>query len=121
MKDRTAIILLFLFALLCWSAFDGHGGTLFMVNGDPADGPLEALIGLVFAGGGIVLAGFILLLVGGLLAIVFAGVGIVCAGGLAFGALVVALVVAPFLLPLLLPLAVIWYLARRARRQRRIA
>ena len=121
MKDRTAIILLFLFSLLCWSAFDGHGGGLFMVDGDLVGGPLEALIGLVFAGGGIVLAGFILLLVGGLLAVVFAGVGIVCAGSLAFGAAVVAVVVAPFLLPLLLPLAAVWYLARRARRHPRVA
>jgi len=121
MKDRTAIILLFLFSLLCWSAFDGHGDGLFMVDGDLVGGPLEALIGLVFAGGGIVLAGFILLLVGGLLAVVFAGVGIVCAGSLAFGAAVVAVVVAPFLLPLLLPLAAVWYLARRARRHPRVA
>jgi hypothetical protein len=121
MKDRTAIILLFLFALLCWSVFDDHGGSMFMVNGDPVDGPLGALLELEFAGSGIVLAGFILLLVGGILAVVFAGVGIVCAGSLAFGAVVVALVVAPFLLPLLLPLALVWYLARRSHRHPRVA
>jgi hypothetical protein len=120
MKDRTVIILLCLFALLCWSAFDGHGG-LFLVDGDLADGPLETLLGLVFAGGGILLAGFILLLVGGILAVTFAGVGIVCIGSLAFAAIVVALAVAPFLLPLLLPLALVWYLASRSRRQPRVA
>jgi hypothetical protein len=121
MKDRTAIILLCLFALLCWNAFDGHGGGLFLVDGDLADGPLETLLGLAFAGGGILLAGFILLLVGGILAVTFAGVGIVCIGSLAFAAIVVALAVAPFLLPLLLLLALVWYLASRARRQPRAA
>jgi len=117
MKDRTAITLLFLFALLCWSVFDDHGGATFMVNGDLADGPLETLLGLVFAGGGMLLAGCILLLVGGILAVVFAGVGIVCAGSLGLAAIVVALAVAPFLLPLLLPLALVWYLVRRPRRK----
>jgi len=125
MKDRTALILLFLFALLCWSVFDGHGGTTFMVDGDPVDGPLGALLELVFAGGGMLLAGAILLLVGGILAVVFAGVGIVCIGSLGVGAaalvLVMALVAAPFMLPLLLPLALVWYLARRSRRQPRVA
>lgn len=118
MKNRTAFILLFLFALLCWSVFDTHNDMNFMVDGDEVGGPLGALLGLVFAGGGIVLAGFILLVVGAVLAVVFAGVGIVCIGGLAFGALGVALVAAPFLLPLLLPLALIWYLARRSRKDR---
>ena len=129
MKDRTALILLFLFALLCWSVFDGHGGTTFMVDGDPVDGPLGALLELVFAGGGMLLGGAILLLVGGILAVVFASVGIVCIGSLGVGAaalvlalvLVMALVAAPFMLPLLLPLALVWYLARRSRRQPRVA
>jgi len=121
MKNRTAFILLFLFALLCWNVFDPHGGTVWHMTGDSVDAPLEALLELVFAGGGIVLAGFILLLVGGILAVVFAGVGIVCLGSLACGALVVAIVVAPFLLPLLLPLAIVWYLASRSRRQTRAA
>jgi hypothetical protein len=121
MKNRTAFILLFLFALLCWSVFNDSGDMMFHIDGDEVDGPLGALLSILFAGGGIVLAGVILLLVGGLLAVVFAGVGIVCIGGLAFGALlvalIVALIVAPFMLPLLLPLAVIWYLASRSRRK----
>jgi hypothetical protein len=117
MKNRTAFILLFLFALLCWSVFNDSGDMVFHIDGDEVDGPLGALLALLFAGGGMVLAGVVLLLVGGLLAVVFAGVGIVCIGGLAFGAVLVALIVAPFMLPLLLPLAAIWYLASRSRRK----
>jgi hypothetical protein len=118
MKDRTAFILLFLFALLAWNIFNGSGDMLFGGDGDAADGPLGALLAILFAGGGMVLAGFILLVVGAILAAVFAGVGILCIGGLALGALLVALTVSPLLLPLLLPLAVIWYLAGRSRRNR---
>jgi hypothetical protein len=118
MKNRSAVIILFVFALLAWNAFHYSGDFGFNIDGDKIDGPLEALVAMLFAGGGMVLAGFILLLVGGLLALVFAGVGILCVGGLALGALLVALMVSPLLLPLLLPLALVWYLASRSRKQR---
>jgi len=118
MKNRTAFILLFLFAVLAWNASNYGGDMAFHVDGDDVDGPLGALLAMLFAGGGMVLAGFIVLVVGAILAVVFAGVGILCIGGLALGAVLVALVVSPLLLPLLLPLAVIWYLAGRSRRNR---
>ena len=118
MKNSVAFILLFLFAVLAWNLSDYGGDMTFSVDGDDAGGPLGALLGILFAGGGIVLAGFILLAVGAVLAVVFAGVGIVCVGTLGCAAVVVALALAPLLLPLLLPIAVVWYLASRARRQR---
>jgi hypothetical protein len=120
MKNSVAFILLFLFAVLAWNLSNYGGDMMFSVDGDDAGGPLGALLGVLFAGGGIVLAGVILLVVGAILALVFAGVGIVCMGALACAALVAALAVAPFLLPLLLPVAVVWYLASRSRRQRTV-
>jgi len=117
MKKAAPFIILFLFALLAWNVFDS-GGMTFDVDGDEIGGPLGALLAMLFAGGGIVLAGFILLVVGAVLAVVFAGVGILCLVGLVCGALVLALVASPLLLPLLLPLAVIWYLASRSRKNR---
>jgi hypothetical protein len=125
MKNSVAFLLLFLFAVLAWQFADYGGDIAFSVDGDDAGGPLGALLGILFAGGGIVLAGVVLLAVGAVLAVVFAGVGIVCVGALGCAALVaalaVALALAPFLLPLLLPVAVVWYLASRSRRQPRPA
>jgi hypothetical protein len=116
MKKTPAIIVFFLFAMLVWNVF-GHGGMAFDVDGDHIDGPFGAVLGMVFAGGGL-LAGVIMLAVGALLAVVFASVGAVVVGALGLAALLVALAISPLLLPLLLPLAVIWYVVGRSRRQR---
>lgn len=118
MKKTFAIIVFFLFAALAWNVFTHSGGMSVNIDGDDIDGPLGALLALVFAGGGIMLTGVILLFVGGLLAVVFTGVGIVVAGVLAFTLALLALAISPLLLPLLLPLAVIWYVAGRSRKQR---
>lgn len=118
MKKTAAFIILFLFALLLWNVFAWSGDTVFSVDGDDIGGPLGALLATLFAGGGILLAGAIVLMVFGILAVVFAGVGVLCLGGLALGALVVALAVSPLLLPLLVPVAIVWYLASRSRKQR---
>jgi len=118
MKKSATIVILFLFALLVWNMFAWSGDMAFHMDGDEIDGPLEALLGLVFAGGGMLLAGGIMLLVGAILAVVFAGVGILAFGGLALGALVLVLLVAPLLLPLLVPVAIVWWLVGRSRRNR---
>ena len=118
MKKSATIVILFLFALLVWNMFAWSGDMAFHMDGDEIDGPLEALLGLVFAGGGMLLAGGIMLLVGAILAVVFAGVGILAFGGLALGALVLVVLVAPLLLPLLVPVAIVWWLVGRSRRNR---
>jgi hypothetical protein len=118
MKKSAAFVILFLFTLLAWNVFNYSGDMVFNVDGDQIDGPLGALLATLFAGGGMLLAGVIMLLVGAILAVVFAGVGILCIAGLALGAALLALAVSPLLLPLLLPLAVIWYLAGRSRKNR---
>ena len=118
MKKSAAIVILFLFALLLWSAFADGGNMVVDIDGEHIDGPFGALVGMLFAGGGVLLAGAIVLMVGALLAVVFAGVGVVVVGALGFAAVAVALAMSPLLLPLLLPLAVIGWLAGRSRRQR---
>lgn len=118
MKKTAAFVILFGFALLLWNLFAWHGDMAFHVNGDDIDGPLEGLLAMLFAGGGVLLGGVILLTVGAVLAVVFAGVGILCLGGMALGALVLALVVSPLLLPLLVPVAIVWWLVSRSRRNR---
>jgi hypothetical protein len=118
MKKTAAIIVFLLFAMLAWNVFGHGGGMAFDIDGDRIDGPFGALLGMVFAGGGLLLAGVIMLAVGAVLTVVFASVGVVVAGALGLAALLVALAISPVLLPLLLPLALIWYLFGRPRKQR---
>jgi len=118
MKKPIAFAILFLFALLLWDVYSWGGNMAFDFDGDHIDGPLDALFSVLFAGGGMLLAGVIMLVVGAILAVVFAGVGILCLGGLALGAVVLALAISPLLLPLLVPVAIVWWLVSRSRRNR---
>ena len=120
MKKTAAFVILFLFALLLWNVFFYSGDMVVNVDGDEIGGPLGALLAMLFAGGGTLLAALIMLVVGAVLAVVFAGVGIILIGGLGIGAVVLALAVSPLLLPLLLPLAVIWYMVSRSRKHRMV-
>ncbi|CUI07086.1 hypothetical protein [Massilia antarctica] len=118
MKKYAPLLLLFLFIMVAWEAMVGPSGVSVNVDGDELGGPVGALVGVLFAGGGLLIAGIVMLFVGVLLALLFAGLGVLAVGGLALGALVLALMVSPLLLPLAIPLAIVWYLASRARKQR---
>ena len=118
MKKTALFVIAFLFALLLWNVFVSSGDMVFNVDGDEFDGPLGALLAMLFAGGGTLIAALVLVVVGVVLAVVFAGVGIILIGGLGVGAVVLALAISPLLLPLVLPLAVIWYLVSRSRKHR---
>jgi hypothetical protein len=116
MKKIAAFIVLFLFAMLAWNLFVHDPGMAFDIDGDAIDGPLGALL---FAGGGTLIAGLVMVVVvvGALLALLFAGVGIILFGALGVAALALAAAISPLLLALL-PLALVWYLVQRSRRQR---
>jgi hypothetical protein len=118
MKKTAYIVIAFLFALLLWNVFAFGGDSVVSIDGDEFDGPLGALLAMLFAGGGTLIAMLVLLVVGVVLAVVFAGVGIILIGGLGIGAVVLALAISPLLLPLLLPLALIWYMVGRSRKNR---
>jgi hypothetical protein len=120
MKKTAAFVIVFLFALLLWNVFFYSGDMTFNVDGDEVGGPFGALLAMLFAGGGTLIAMLVMLVVGAVLAVVFAGVGIILIGGLGIGALALALAVSPLLLPLLLPLAVIWYLVKRSNKHRMV-
>ena len=117
MKTTVKIIILFLFATLLWNIFAETGDYMSVnIDGEEFGGPLGWLVGLVFAGGGMLIATIVMLFVGVLLAVVFAGVGVIVMGALCVAASAVLLAVAPLLLPLLVPLAIIWYLVARSRK-----
>ncbi|TFW29229.1 hypothetical protein [Massilia horti] len=118
MKKIAPFIILFVLAIVAWNVFVHSHGMVFNIDGDEIDGPFGALIGLLFAGGGTLIAGLVMLVVGVVLAVVFAGVGIILLGALGVAALAVAAAISPLLLPLLLPLAIIWFFVNRSRRNR---
>ncbi len=117
MKKTAIFVIAFLFALLLWNVFV-YGGPTVNFDGDEIDGPFGALLAMLFAGGGTLIAVLVMLVVGVVLAVVFAGVGIILIGGLGIGAVVLALAISPLLLPLVLPLALIWYMVGRSRKNR---
>ena len=119
MKNFAKIALLFVFAVLLLDiASDAADFMHFNIDGDEVDGPLGALLAVIFAGGGLVIAGLVMLVVGAVLAVVFAGVGVIVVGALGCAALAVALALSPLLLPLLVPVAIVWYLVSRSRKER---
>jgi hypothetical protein len=118
MKKIAPIVILFLFCLLAWNIFVQPHGMTFDIDGEDIDGPLGAALGLLFAGGGIVIGALVVLFVGAVLAVVFAGIGVLLALGLGLAALVLAAVISPLLLPLLIPAAIIWFFMSRNRRNR---
>lgn len=121
MKKIAPIVILLLFCLLAWNVFLHPSGMRLDVNGRDFDGPLGAVLGALFAGGGLIVGALVLLLFGTMLALLFAGIGMLLVCALGFAALILAAVISPLLLPLLIPLAIIGFFVARARRKRRLA
>jgi hypothetical protein len=116
MKRIAPVVILLLFAMLAWKMVSHTHGFDVDIDGEDFDGPLGAVLGLLFAGGGLLIGGVVALCVGLVLAVVFAGVGMVLMAVLALVALVVAAALVPLLLPVLIPLAIVcWLLSRRAK------
>ena len=118
MKKYAPYIILFLFALLLWDIATEPDFMTVNFDGEEIGGPLGAFLAVIFAGGGMVLATVVLLVVGVVLAVVFAGLGVILLGALGVAAVAVALAISPLLLPLLVPVAIIWFLVARNRKAR---
>lgn len=117
MKRMLTLAVLALLAIAAWHAVDG-GDWQVDIDGDQYDGPLGTAIGMLFAGGGLVIAAVAIVCAAVFVGVLFAGLGILMVVGLGLLAVVLAAIIAPFLLPLLIPLGIFWLFARRARRQR---
>jgi len=118
MKKIAPYLILFLFALLLWNMFAHSWDMAFDIDGEKFDGPLGALLAVLFAGGGAIIAAIVVVVVGVILTVVFAGVSVIVLGALAVAAVAVALAISPLLLPLLVPLAIIWFFVNRSRKNR---
>ncbi len=88
------------------------------IDGDEFDGPLGAVLSVVFGGAGLLLAGVILTAVAAFLCVLFAGLGIVAVAAIAMAATIAAAAISPLLLPLLIPFGLYWLLVARPRKRR---
>ena len=86
-------------------------------HGDDVDGPLEWLFGLVFAGGGLLVAAIALVCAAVVTGVVLAGVGVVLIAVLALCVVLVLALSTPVLLPLLIPVAIVWLIVSRKHKQ----
>lgn len=118
MKKYAPYIILFLVALIAWDMLADTSGFHMDIDGNEFDGPLGALLGLLFGSLGLIIGTIVALCVGALLVVVFAGVGVLLVGALALAASLGLLAVAPLLLPILIPVAIIWFFVSRSRRNR---
>ena len=109
MKKLLTFVLILMLACLFLDkigATDMH----MQFNGDDVDGPLEWLFGVVFAGGGLLIAAIALVCAAVVTGVVLLAVVACC--------VVLALALStPVLLPLLLPIAIVWLLVSRSRKQ----
>ena len=117
MKRIAPLIIILVLAMVAWEWLADWDSMHFHVNGDEIEGPVEALLGILFAGGGLLIGAVVVVFVGALVAVVFTGLGVMAVLGLALAAVIAAVVAAPLMLPLLLPVAIIWLLVSRSRRK----
>ncbi len=115
MKKYAPYFILFILSILIWDAMFDNSGMSFNIDGEEFEGPAGGLLGMLFAGGGIVLGLIVSVFVAVVLAVVFAGVGVIVIAALVLAAVLTLLAVSPLLLPLLIPIGIVWYLASRNR------
>ncbi|MGZ8288376.1 MAG: hypothetical protein ACXW2U_03250 [Telluria sp.] len=117
MRKILPFLILFLIAILAWDMLD-NSNFIFDIDGEEFDGPLGALLGMVFGSIGLIIGIVVAVCVAALLAVVFAGVGVIVIGALALAATLALLAVSPLLLPILIPVGIIWFFMNRSRRNR---
>ena len=116
MKKLLTFVLIVMLACLFLDKISGSDMHM-QFNGDDVDGPLEWLFGLVFAGGGLLVAAIALVCAAVVTGVVLAGVGVVLIAVVAFCVVLVLALSTPVLLPLLIPVAIVWLILSRKHKQ----
>lgn len=114
------LIPLTLFALLAaaiWIAL-ATGDMQVNVDGGQIDGPLGAVLAVLFGGAGMVIAAIAITCAAVFVSVLFASLGVLMVVGLALLALVLVAAMSPLLLPLLIPAGIFWWYSARQRKQR---
>lgn len=110
-------LVLVLAALLCANFFAND--LVVNVDGVDLDGAAGYLVAGLAGGFGLLVAAFVLLIVGAVLGFFFVGGTVLLVGGLALGAVLLALVAFPFCLPALLPVLLVWGIAKLLRKHKK--
>lgn len=116
-KKLIPVALFAVLAAALWYAL-ATGDMHVDVDGDRIDGPLGALLAVLFGGAGMLIGAIAMLCAAVFVSVLCAGLGVVLVVGLALLALVLVAAISPLLLPLLIPAGIFWYCSARQRRQR---
>jgi len=118
MKKLLAFTAIVILAMVAWVSIVGTPDTLVTIGDEDFDGPLGAFLGLLFAGGGMIIAGVAMTFAAVIVGAVFAGLGIMMVFGMALLAVILAAIIAPFTLPLLIPVGIVWWIVRRNNKRK---
>jgi hypothetical protein len=117
-KKLIPVALFAVLAAALWYAL-ATGDMHVDVDGDRIDGPLGALLAVLFGGAGMVIAAIAITCTAVFVSLLFASLGVLMVVGMALLALVLAAAISPLLLPLLIPIGIFWlFSARLVRRPR---
>ena len=111
-KKLAIALAVLMLAIVAWGLFLESNAVTIVINGQQVTGPLKGVIGA----GGLVVALIALFCAAILLVFVFAGIGVIVLGFFLLVGMILAVLAFPFLLPLLIPLAVLWGFVAITRR-----
>lgn len=114
-KKLIPVALFALLAAAIWYAL-ATGGMQVNVDGDQIDGPLGALLAVLFGGAGMVIAAIAITCAAVFVSLLFASLGMLLVVGMAMLALVLLTAISPLLLPLLIPVGILWLFSARSRK-----
>ncbi|WP_338770333.1 hypothetical protein [Massilia sp. METH4] len=120
MKKLLLVTLVVLLFIATCNAFDhSWWGPDFYVNvdGEEYNGPFGWLLGVLLAGGGLVIGAVVIVCVALLVGLLFAGLGMLVVVGLAALGVAIAAALSPLLLPLAIVIGLVWYFNRRGKRR----
>ncbi|WP_229487837.1 hypothetical protein [Pseudoduganella lutea] len=117
-KLLTVTIVVLLFIAAC-NAFDSPWGHDFYVDvdGEEFGGPFGWVLGVLLAGGGLLVGAVVVVCVAILVGLLFAGLGMLVVFGLAAVGVALAAALSPLLLPLAIVIGLVWYFNRRGRQR----
>jgi type IV secretory pathway VirB6-like protein len=123
MKKLLAVTLIVLLSIAAFNTLDNAWSPDFYVDfdGDHVDGPLGWLLGVLFAGGGLLIGAVAIVGVALFVGLLFAGLGMLLVLALAALAVALAAALSPLLLPLAIVIGLVWFFNRRSRQRRAAA
>ena len=117
MKKLLAVTLIVLLFIAACNTFDDSWHHGFYIDGDEYDGPLGWVLGVLFAGGGLLIGAVVVVCAAILVGLLFAGLGMLLVVGLAAVGIAIAAALSPLLLPLAIVIGFVWFFNRRSRRR----